>query len=226
MRFKSVALLIAFGILALSSPAKAGLVSYSDYTSWSAAVPAITSVSVPEPASGFDYFGTGDGSVSYGGVVFSTSATLGDGNFFNVGFDFSGFPAALSSQAQTTGVANILITLPSSVTAFSLNFATFGGSDVSFKLSNGNSLVLSSFDTAYELTNFFGVAASSPFNSVLVTTTDTALNLNAFAFGNAVPAIPEPSTWLLMFLGFAGIAGMRRVFASPAPTVVSPLRRS
>ena len=65
--------------------------------------------------------------------------------FFNVGSAFSGSPAVLSSQQQTEGAANILITLAAPVKAFSLNFDTYDGVDdqifngavVSFKLSNG-----------------------------------------------------------------------------------------
>jgi len=62
-------------------------------------------------------------------VTFSTNPTLGDGNFFNIGILNSGEPAVLSSQGEDTGVANILITLAAPVTALSLSFGTFDGSD-------------------------------------------------------------------------------------------------
>lgn len=210
MRFRFFALPIAIAALILASPARAGLVSYGDFASWSASVPVRTSVSIPEPASAFDYFGTGDASVSYGGVLFSTNSALGNGSFFNVGAGFSGSPAVLSSQQQTNGLANILITLPSPVTALALNFGTFDGSIVNFKLSNGTSLNLAGSNTAYEVSSFFGVASSSSFNSILLTTADSALNINDLLFGTAVPAIPEPSTWLLMLVGFAGMVSVSR----------------
>jgi hypothetical protein len=54
------------------------------------------------------YFGTGDASVTYSGVVFSQQAALSNGNFFIIGVLFSADPAVLSSQEQTSGVSNIL----------------------------------------------------------------------------------------------------------------------
>ena len=100
---------------------------------------ALTTVTIPDPgSSGFINFGAGSASVTYSGVTFSTSSSLSNGFFFNVGPDFSGQPAVLSSQLQTFGVANILVTLPSNETVFEVNFGTFDGSAVTFTLSNGD----------------------------------------------------------------------------------------
>ena len=53
------------------------------------------------------------------------SAAIGNGFFFNVGEEYSGEPAVLSSQNMASGVPNILITFASAVYGFSLNYGTF-----------------------------------------------------------------------------------------------------
>jgi hypothetical protein len=202
--------------------ANAGLVAYSDFASWSAAVSGgYTSLSIPAPIPapddypGSQYFGTGTASVAYGGVTFSTSASLGNGHFFNIGPDFEivpGTPASngaqpvLSSQQQDSGgFANILITLAAPVKAFALNFDTFFGADVTFTLSNGETLTLGSGGNAYDLQGFFGVVDSNSFNTILLTSSDPVLNLNELKLGAAVAPIPEPATWVMLLLGFTGI---------------------
>src|SRR3974377_719057 len=74
-------------------------------------------VTIPDPGGppGYISFGTGYASVTYSGVVFSQSGALSDGTLFNVGIQWSGYPAVLSSQGQSFGVANILISLPLAV---------------------------------------------------------------------------------------------------------------
>jgi PEP-CTERM motif-containing protein len=209
MRKNSVAAALASVFFGATS-AHAALVSYSDFASWNSAVSGTTTVTIPDPAHDPSTFiGTGTASVIYGGVTFSTSLALSDGDFFNIGSGWSGTPAVLSSQAQNIGVANILITLSAPVTAFSLNFGTFNGVDVNFLLSNGDTTTTgSTFNLVdfYSVNDFFGVTNDTPFTSILVTSTDEALNLNNISFGSAVSAIPEPSTWAMMMLGFASIA--------------------
>ena len=50
-----------------------------------------TTVIIPDPGLSPDYayFGSGDASVTYDGVIFSTSATLSNGNFYNIGPGYS-----------------------------------------------------------------------------------------------------------------------------------------
>jgi hypothetical protein len=216
MRKNSVAAALASVFFGATS-AHATLASYSDFAAWTSAVSGTTTVAIPDPAPDpFTFIGTGTASVIYGGVTFSTSSAFGNSNFFNNGFGVTGTPAVLTSQAQIIGeVANILITFSAPVTAFSLNYGTFNGIDVNFELSNGDTATRGSafllFDF-YSANDFFGVTSDTLFTSVLVTSTDEALNLNNINFGSAVSAIPEPSTWAMMMLGFAGIGllGYRR----------------
>ena len=96
-------------------------------------------VTIRDPAPlPYIYFGTGDASVTYSGVVFTQQAALSNGNFFIIGGLFSADPTVLSSQEQTSGVANILVTLPVFATSFSVNFGTFNESFATFNLSNGD----------------------------------------------------------------------------------------
>ncbi|UPK02362.1 PEP-CTERM sorting domain-containing protein [Bradyrhizobium sp. 170] len=206
--------------------ANAGLATYADFSFWSAAVPGYASVAILDPtgSEGYDDFGSGTASVSYGGVLFATNAALGNGSFYNIGPTFSGsngFFPVLSSQQQSDGVANILITLAAPVKAFALNFDTFFGSDVTFTLSNGETLTLTSAGNAYDLGSFFGVTDDNPFKTVLLTSSDPVLNLNALNFGTAVSAIPEPATWVMLLLGFVGIGLFgARLPARRAPTLL------
>jgi hypothetical protein len=209
-KMNPAALAAALMLFAGTVNANAAAVTYTDLASWSAAIPGYTSLAIPDPAGseGYDLFGNGTASVSYGGVLFSTSAALGNGEFYNVGPAYSGSNGlipVLSSQGQTVGIANILITLAAPVKAFALNFDTFSGSDVTFTLSNGEVLTLPSVGNAYDLGSFFGVTDDTPFKTILLTSSDNVLNLNALNFGAAVSAIPEPATWVMLLLGFAGI---------------------
>ncbi|HYW48403.1 MAG TPA: PEP-CTERM sorting domain-containing protein [Bryobacteraceae bacterium] len=200
---------LAFALVS-AVPSRAD-VSYASYASWASAVTGgITSVTIPDPSPNADiFFGNGNASVTYSGVTFSTQAALSNGNFFNVGSLFSGDPAVLSSQQQTVGVANILITLPVAVTAFALNYGygTFFGSNVTFALSDGSTITQGSTGSGYSVPDFFGVTSNTPFNSVLVTSSDFVLNLNNVVYGTASTAVPEPSAIILlvMMLGTVGL---------------------
>jgi hypothetical protein len=207
-----------------AASAQAAPVAYSDLALWSSAVSGTTTVTIPDPSSGnispdgygYDLLGTGP--VPYGGVLFTGIVPL-DGGFFNVGPLMPGHPAAvLASLQYGYGVVGILITLAAPVTAFSLNFGTFLGEDVTFLLSNGYSLTTNgSSEGIYQPNDFFGVTDLTPFTTVQVSTADQAVYLNDVAFGTAVSAIPEPSTWAMMILGFAGIGFLsyRRSRRSP-----------
>jgi hypothetical protein len=202
---------ILMGLVSAASPALAD-VTYSDFASWSAAVTGVTTVTVPDPSpQTFINLGT-DGSVTYSGVVFSANSALGNGNFFNVGELFSGSPAVLSDQEQTSGIANILITFPEAVEGFALDYGTFSGSGVTFALSNGDSVVQGSTAAGYTTPDFVGVTDSS-FTSVLVTSDDGVLDINNISYAPAAITTPEPGDWLpiaLFSFGLLGYGAWRR----------------
>jgi hypothetical protein len=180
--------------------AKAGFTVYPDLVSWNGAVTNPTSVTIPDPSpQPFIGFGSGDASVTYNGVTFSQSAALSNGFFYNVGSLFSGDPAVLSSQQQTVGVANILITFPVAVNAFALNYGTFNGSPVTFLLSNGDGVTQGSTGSGYATVDFVGATDTTPFTSVLVTSIDGVLNINDLEFQ------PTPAPTSIMLLGCGGV---------------------
>ena len=75
---------------------------------------------------------------------------------------------------------------------------------------------------SYDLQGFFGVVDSNPFNTILLTSSDRVLNLNELQFGAAVAPIPEPATWVMLLLGFVGIA----LFGARRPARRAPAGRS
>ena len=191
-----------------TTAAQASTAVYSTFGAYSAAVTGLNTVTIPDDGT---FIGSGTASVAYSGVSFGQSGIISDGLLFNVSTTFSGASSAvLSSQQQTVGVPNIQVGLPGSYTAFSLNVGTFSDGSVTFLLSNGHSFTLNTFGNGYETAGgFFGVTDTTAFNSVLVTSsvldpnTDNILSVNEATYG--ISAVPEPSTWAMMLLGFAGI---------------------
>ncbi|MEH2628557.1 hypothetical protein V1292_006612 [Bradyrhizobium sp. AZCC 1719] len=208
MKMNPAALGAALILFAGTVNADASFVTYSDFSSWNGATASHTTITIPNPSSGsgFDSF-AGD-SVSYGGVTFSSDTSKYNGGFFNIGPVFSGQPAVLAAQQLDFDLLNILITFAGPVTAFSLDFGTFGSYDVTFLLSNGQTFTRSTTPGVYETNNFFGATDSTPFTTVLLTSADESLFLNNVKFGAAVAAVPEPSTWAMMILGFAGVCAL------------------
>jgi len=191
--------------------AEAGVTTYSDYASWSGSVSGITSVTIP--AEGI-FLGAGDASVTYDQLTFSTSSTIGNGLFFNVISSSPDEPPVLSSQQATVGLANILITLPTAVTALSLNFGTFDGSAVTFTLSDGYTATLGTTGSGYQTPYFFGITDTTSFSSVLITSGDFVLNVNEVSFGSAVPEPPSLALSLSAVAGGLAVHARRRRHAA------------
>ena len=201
---------ITLGVLALPFSASAAATMYGDLPSWSAAAGPFTTVTIPEPVGGaFDFFGTGDASVTYAGVTFSQSAALSANNsLFNVGSAFSGTPAVISSQQGD--LANILITFPSAVTAFALNYGTFGGSGINFTLGNGDTFGLGSTAAYYDVPDFVGATDTTPFTTVLMTSVDGVFNGNQVSYSTSGAVPDSASSLTLLGLALGGMAALRR----------------
>ena len=216
MKIRSLALALTLAS-ATASLSHAGLVTYPNSASWTTAVSGITNVNIPSPSPNPNInFGPAPASVVYSGVTFSTSATLSDGHLFNIGPLESGFPAVLSSQLQTSAALdtpNILVTFASPVTAFSLDYATFLGTGVTFLLSNGDTFTQgSTVGGDYAVPDFVGATDTTPFTSVLITTPDggdtsNGLNLNNVSFATVVP---EPASLVMLGLGAIGLLAIGR----------------
>jgi hypothetical protein len=207
---------VALAAICGATSARAGIITYPDLPTWRSAVSEVTTVTIPDPSpQPFITLGSGSASVTYSGVTFSTNAAIGDGIFFNVGVLFSHDPAVLSSQQVITGVANILITFPSPVVGFALNYGTFGGGAVTFTVTNGDTVTQGSTGSFYAVPDFVGATDSTPFTTVLVTSTDSVLNLNNVSY--ALSAVPEPTSLALLGVSTAALLGYSRLRRRQAP---------
>jgi hypothetical protein len=162
-------------------------------------------VVVPDPGVPFIFFGNGDASVTYGGVTFSQSSVFSNGNFYNVGPQFSGDPAVVSSQQQSVGVANIFIGLPVFAKSISIDYGTFGGSAVDFQLSTGALFIEGSTGSGYATPDVFSVTSPFKFNWVQLTSTDGVLNVSGLTY-----SVPEPATWAMMLIGLGALGAAAR----------------
>ena len=200
--------------LLAGSSLNAALITYTDFASWNSNVSGVTAEVIldPMPPSTFQSFGSGDQSVDFGNATFSQTGSLGDAQFFVIGSGFSGVPAFVSSQQKTVGVANIQIDFAYAVKGFALNFGTENATNVSFELFN-TGISVDSFTQAstsggiFSTADFIGATSDAEFTTVLITTTDSLLNVNdvydATSFGAVVP---EPSTFAMFSLGGIGLA--------------------
>jgi hypothetical protein len=196
----------ALALVLLTCSSSYADITYTDFASWAAADPAYLTVTIPDPAPApFTYIGTGDTSVTYSGVQFSQTGDSSTGPYlFDIGSLDSGLPAVLSSAPQPggTGEANILITLPESVTGLALDYGTANGDPVTFTVSDGAVITQPSTSGASfaGVPDFFGVTSSTPINSVLLTTPDPDLNLNNVSFlpASPGPSVPEPAAWPML----------------------------
>ncbi len=168
-----------------------------------------TTVIVPDPSPDpFIFYGTGDASVVYDGVLFQQQAALGEASLFDVGPVFSGDPAVLSSQEASTGVENILITFPNPTTFFSVEYGTFNGSSVTFLLGNGDSFTQGSTGSGYVTPDFFSITDTA-FSTVLITSPDFVMNINDITY-NGTTGTPEPGTLVMLGSGILALGGAVR----------------
>jgi hypothetical protein len=121
--------------------------------------------------------------------------------------------AAISTQATSiSGPPNdLLITLPNPVTAVAFDFgAVFVSDNATVTLSDGFAETFAV--PASPNLAFFGVTAPGGITSVDITLpSDTyGLSLTDFSYGPASAVTPEPSFFMLVGVGFAGLIGIAR----------------
>jgi hypothetical protein len=96
----------------------------------------------------------------------------------------------------------LTITLSTAVTAFALDFTTPEGVNVTFGLGNGFTTTVST--TAFGQPQFEGFVSNTPFDTI--TLTDSLPNgWFVFDVTTATAAVPEPSTWAMIIIGFLGL---------------------
>jgi hypothetical protein len=213
-------------LLAASCAAQAD-VTYSNAAAWAAAVTGVTTINFEGIVNSGNQ-NCGSGCLSYGlgpatgttvgGVNFVVGPTGADDVFFILGDGYFGYPRSIVSVEPTAGgaAADLLINLPSAVTALGFDFGrVFHADTATITLSDG------SVQTVAAPSNpglvFFGVTAPGGITSVDITLpaadSPFGLDMSDFSYGTANTTVPEPSSLLLfgtMLAGVAGVAGILR----------------
>jgi hypothetical protein len=118
----------------------------------------------------------------------SLGANQGGAQFF---FGNEGFTVTFAAPVTAVGIfANVNLG-----TSFVLNAAT-----------GSLAQTVNIYDTS--TFGFFGITSSTPFSSATFTSQDAFSTFNIPEIEFQVAAVPEPSTWAMMILGFAGIGLM------------------
>ncbi len=176
---------------------------YTSQAAWAAAASGVSTLNFEGLASdgSFTFLGTGAGAgTTVSGVTFAVGA-LSNGNAFIIGKNFY-YPgvSAFSSQESTTGTDDLLITLPSAVTAVGLDYGAVAAFAVTFTLSDGSTIV----ETAggAPSLSFLGETSSVGITSVDIKGADSStngINITDFSKGTAgAAAVPEPEAWVLL----------------------------
>ena len=161
------------------------------------------------------YYGAGPGaSVTRGGVKFAIGPVATTSYFFLIGDNYAyGYTMSVISiqpGSYTGPPADLLITLPSAVTALGFDFGGGYNSIATVTLSDG-SVQPVAVPVNPGLT-FFGVTAPGGITTVDITlpaSTSAMLNMADFSYGAAGTSVtPEPASFLLLGSGLAGLAGL------------------
>jgi hypothetical protein len=158
---------------------------------------------------------------------FSTASGLG-GVVTNLYDSFSGNSLAAKQVSGPLDISDFFlpnesftVTFPTPVTAVGIfsNVNLPLSSEISTTSGDTGSINYTVYDT---LTfTFLGFTSTTPFTSATFSST-SPFNIPMIEYGAAaVAAIPEPSTWAMMLIGFAGLglAGYRRAKLGHAPLV-------
>jgi hypothetical protein len=217
LRGASLALLLGIGSLAAYADS-----FFTDQSAWvSALAGAPTTINFEglAPNNTTDpqtYIGSGPGAnTTVGGVNFAIGAAGADNMMFIAG-DGNYLPVSVltvGSTSLTGSPSDLLITLPSAVTALGFDFASlYVGDTATITLSDGSvQTVALSGDTQLA---FFGVTAPGGINSVDISlapgTYDVVVPDFSYGTANTTPPVPEPSSFLLLGSGLVSLAGMVR----------------
>jgi hypothetical protein len=190
-------------------------VFYDDLGSWEAAANSVTSVDFESsvPPGSDSIIGAGAGTnITVGGINFAVGPSS-DGSLFLVGDNILYPGAVIASAYSSTPVNDLLITLPSPVTALGFTFGDFYGDTATITLSDGAvAYPTANAYVVYPSLGFFGVTGSTGITSVDITTPDPIMNVGSVYTGMA--AAPEPAYFAeggLLLAFITGLALRRRL---------------
>ena len=223
---------VALASLIFAAPSNADTVSYQSAADFNAATTGQSTTGFDSfssqlvfgqatcPASGACY--NGYATLVANGIQFNAANGFVNINSANYNVLAFGSPGDLShayivnSSVDVGAPAdNVLtITLPTDVTALGLDFATlFSSTSATFTLSNGFSQTVNNTNTNANGTQFIGFVTTSggsfgsPFDQITFTVPQGQSWVVEDVI-SAVAAVPEPSTWAMMILGFVGVGFM------------------
>jgi hypothetical protein len=189
--------------LAIGAPVSGNLTIVSNRADFTRAATGLTVIPFENivGSNAFHYYPTPPG-VTYSGANFTIDPLAGDGNMYVLGKNYYyANNSVLSSQQQTRGVANILVTLPKPCTAIATDYGIVNTGTMypfTFLLSTGDSFTR--VNTGGPNLEFIGFISDTPIKTIEISVPrlGDAMNIDNFTFGNAVP---EPSS-----LALAGVS--------------------
>lgn len=216
--FQRIAFPCAILAVSLAAPSSAATLMSLDRAGFVAASSGLTVQNFDALTSGSTLFN--DGFITYsttGGDPLVTSSFLTSTSPNGLGATNIGFLGALDT---------LTLSFASPIGAFGMDINTFatGGGAYRAVLNTGDD-AFSIFETfpGAGTGQFIGFVSDSPFTSLTLSAeSGFAYTVDTIRFGDraAFGAVPEPSTWLLLLLGFFSVgAGMRRSKSARTVTV-------
>jgi hypothetical protein len=218
----------------LASNCSASTIPYFTQASFNAATTGDTTVTFGSLVANGTFNLVNPPSLSVGGAVFSINTATDNGSLYEVGANLGsghyGADATLSSQGSTSGLNNLVITLPTGETALSILFngfvdtnGVFTTDPVTITLSDGETGTVSN-PAANGSYYFIGLTSTTPITSITLSDPGSAgngtLNLAQLQYGKSLSATPEPSSASLLGLGMLMLvsgAAYRKLLAAGSP---------
>jgi hypothetical protein len=203
IRLFAFLVLAIVGLDTIRAPVSANLTIIDNRADFTRAATGLTVIPFENIAgsNAYRYYPTPPG-VTFSGANFTIDPLAGDGNMFVLGKNYYyANNSVLSSQQQTRGVANILVTLPKPSTAIATDYGIVNVGTMypfTFLLSTGDSFTR--VNTGGPNLEFIGFISDTPIKTIEISVPrlGDAMNIDNFTFGNAVP---EPTSLFLLAIG-------------------------
>jgi hypothetical protein len=219
-KFVPVALLLVFGISKADATVvistvdldPTGAVAGASYTDFGTGGGIVSGSFTESNTNGGSLFFSaglgGGGALVQGSVSGSYAQPAGvSGNYLATGF--SGMSGTVSEEIELTGLHNYLGLYWGSIDSYN-TVNLYNGSTLVGTIGGGQvGAPASGSQTSGDTNRYVNITSDQLFDRVELVTTSPAFEVDDIALTAAVAAaIPEPSTWAMMILGFCGIGAM------------------